>query len=289
MDILRYQLISSPSGLPIGILTAQTEFLDTMYLTSPVFRNGIRGVDRNKRVLFTLFVFICSLIALLAGPSSALLLIPQVYTEWGAGGATFDLIGTDESIWPSQLDAQSIGGTYCQSPSNTVLSLQQLNQTSCIWFGYQSILQWWKSTHLADGQLQTILIQDGNIERDINLRYYSLSAAAFGVTLAPCSYAQLLSQAWYMATITPSKGSLGPLSKSANIRYRKTGGTTTSMNGQLPVARTTCLTNDTVNFADIVNTVSVIQTVSSEKAYQTNVCRHTILCSPNIHRIICPH
>ncbi|KAK3934019.1 hypothetical protein QBC46DRAFT_429396, partial [Diplogelasinospora grovesii] len=48
----------------------------------------------------------------------------------------------------------------------------------------------------------------------------------------------------------------GSLSKWAGLRYGDKFGTSVSIKSQVPVVRTTCFTNDTANFADIVNEAS---------------------------------
>ena len=265
MDVLRHELLSSSSGLPLGILAAKTLFADASFLISPEFRNGINGVDKKKKrgFLFS-FITICSILALLVGPSAALLLIPQTYNDWQAGGATFYLVGTNESLWSSQLDNQSIGGAHCLSPSASDLSLQQLNMSSCIWSGYESILRWFQSSHLAQNS-PTILIQDGVVDRNLILRAYSLSAATFGVVVAPCNYAQNLASLWNIAALNAKIAKPGSLSKWANLQYRAPGGPTASIRSQLPVVRTTCLTNNSVTFANIVNEVSTNHIAPAEK------------------------
>lgn len=257
MDILRYQLVSSPNGLPFGMLTAKSLFVDASYLASTDFRMGISGVTRkSSRAFLALLITTCSAVSLLAGPSSALLLIPRRYDNWGAGGATFHLSGTNDTLWPSQLDGQSIGGAHCQSPSESDLSAQRLDHSSCIWSGYQPLSQWWVSTHLGVTKPQ-IPIQDGKIGRVINLGWYpALSVAAFGVSVAPCTYAELLSAAWRYAILNAPIALSTPISKYSNLQYRARDGTTTSMDSQLPVVHTTCLKNMSAVFADVVGEVN---------------------------------
>ena len=291
MDILRRELLLSSSGLPLGILAAKTLFVDVTFLLSPDFRNGISGLDRKKKRLFLgLFITVCSILALLAGPSSALLLIPQVYDDWPAGGATFYMVGSNQTMWPSQLNAQSIGGAHCQSPTASDLSLQQLNMSSCVWSGYESILQWFESSHLADN-LNTVLIQDGSVERNILLLYYTLGAAAFGVTVAPCIYAEVLAELWKTAIFHAPSAKPNSLSKSANLQYRSRDGTTASINSELPVVRTTCLTNDSVTFADIIDKASVAHIAPGriKREASANGYRRIILCNPNIQHNIWHH
>lgn len=252
MDVLRRQLCST-HGLPFGFLLAKTSFTDATWLLSPEFFAGIGGFRKSvvKRAVLALFLTTCSLLAVLAGPSAALLLIPQVYSDWNAGSARFNLVGTAESIWPSRLDAQSIGGDHCRAPPNSTLRIDQLSSSSCIWSGYDTIGRWFQTTEKA--RIHSIPISGGLVERNINYRYYPLSIAAWGVSLAACTYTELLGQVWLDAIMWANTA--GGLSKHTNLRFRKAGASVISIDSEIPVARTTCFTNASVRFADVVDKV----------------------------------
>lgn len=256
MDILRYQLIVSPNGLPLGIVTAKSLFADVTYFASPEFRHGIAGVEKKvKRLFLFLSIATCSSLALLAGPSSALLLIPQRYDDWGAGGITYSLVGSNESIWPSTLDSRSIGGPECKSPPYEELSTQMLLLPNCPWSGYQSILQSSQPLHLSQIH-PTLLVQDQQFQRNMHINHLPNSAAAFGVALVPSSDCDSLYHAWNWAKSHAKTAKAGSISKYANLRYRDQDRTTASIDSQIPVVRTSCFANSSVNFADIVNKVS---------------------------------
>ena len=74
---------------------------------------------------------ISGLIAVFAGPSSALLMIPNIVI-WPGGGADFWLIGNSSSLWPSQLGISSISGSSCLNPTPEMLSNSALNASGCI-------------------------------------------------------------------------------------------------------------------------------------------------------------
>src|SRR5271155_795712 len=64
------------------------------------------------------FLFIAGVIAATAGPSSAILMIPQNRT-WPTGSINFYLNGTVDQLWPSILTGSDIGGPGCDLPEAT--------------------------------------------------------------------------------------------------------------------------------------------------------------------------
>lgn len=260
MDIVRHELLQGSNGLPLGILTAKTQFMDALYLTSPDFRHGICGIVGYKRILFGLFIMICTAISLLAGPSSALLLIPETHDQdWSAGGAQFQLRGSHDDFWPSQLDDSFVGGEHCRVPqdSHQDRPLQPKPDTaSCIWAGYEAMTQWWVSSHVTK-KVSQIPMQDGGIRKMIHFRYsnHNHSVCAITVPLAPCTYSNTLGDLWLIAAATVPSAKPGTLSKFQNYVYRNRVGSKVTIESEMPVVWTTCLTNDSVTYADVVDKV----------------------------------
>jgi hypothetical protein len=52
MDVLRHELLHGSTGLPFGILTANTQFVDATYLISPEFRMNVFGLIQSKKMVF---------------------------------------------------------------------------------------------------------------------------------------------------------------------------------------------------------------------------------------------
>ena len=284
MDVLRGELLKGSNGLPLGVIAAKSLFADVTYLLTPEFRSGIFGLRNKTKYWLAALIAVCSGLALFAGPSAALLLIPQAYTDWPAGGARFSLVGTPESIWPSVLDLSSVGGDQCKAPSSDILPLEQLNMTSCVWSGYPTLQEWFRAAHLTS-QISHIEIQDGIFGRSMILQYSSLSCAVYGLTYAACLYGNMLAGVWKDAIINARSATPWSLSKYANLQFRNRGGTTTSIKSEIPVVRTTCLTNDSVYFAEIVNEVNSLsqncpyfRLIDSRLTirYNLNTQRHTL-------------
>lgn len=258
MDVIRYHLLTGADGLPLGLLTAKTQFIDVLYLISPDFRHGILGITGYKRFTVGLLILTSSAISLLAGPASALLLIPKTYNEeWSAGGAQFQLLGTKETLWPSQLDAPSIGGEHCQVPDDrSNFTLQQgPTTTSCVWAGYESLALFWRSSQL-NKHLGWISMQDGMTRKMVNVMFKSDSGAAISPPLAPCLYSDLLEGLWRSAAYHAPSAQPGRVSKAQNFKYRRRNGTRVDIESEIPVVWTACLANVSVSYANLSDQVS---------------------------------
>ena len=272
MDVLREQLLRSADGLPLGILTAKTLFADITYLFSPDFRHGITGV-KSKRTGFLLFLLVgaCTGLALLVGPSSALLMIPNTFTDWPGGGATFFVSGQNETLWPLTLTGafDHIGGSHCQSPSGDLLTRQQLNMSSCIWTGYAAMKERFKNIHTVNQVLTAaVSLQDGLIERTMGIHFFGDGAAVLGVHIATCVYSDILANMWWWCLKHASITQSGSLSKYSGLRSRERDSTVSSVTGQVPCVLTACNTLSNVSFPDQANSqmVSYFSTKrSSEK------------------------
>jgi hypothetical protein len=237
MDALRHPLIFGQTGLPLGIITAKTRFVDAMYLITPEFRWGISGVPGWRRIWLGLLIALCSGLSLLAGPSAALLLIPQRFTDWSAGGATYRIVGSSHLVWPQTLNADFIGGKHCRLPTEGLLFREPANHSSCIWIGHQSLKQSWQ--RLGISQLST---REGGLSRDMSIQYYTHSAAAFSVSLATCTAGDVLSSLWWNAVLTTEQSRFY---KNSRLRFRDRGATVAKVKTEMPVVRVSCTANDT--------------------------------------------
>lgn len=121
-QLLRYELVYG-NGLPLGLLAAGFDFAKLSWLWSPEFVACLwkpdRGPGKLRRAAIVLYLIIATALAALAGPSCAVLLIPQSQ-EWAAGGTDFYLNGTADELWPTTLSALSGSlGEFCNSADAT--------------------------------------------------------------------------------------------------------------------------------------------------------------------------
>ena len=106
-QLLRYQLLYG-DGLSLGFLAAGFDFVKLSYFWSPEFVGSIRDIGRHRGTIrttaITVFLILAGGLAAFAGPSCAVLLIPQTQ-DWPAGSANVYLNGSKEQLWPTGLSA----------------------------------------------------------------------------------------------------------------------------------------------------------------------------------------
>ncbi|KAL8689114.1 MAG: hypothetical protein Q9218_005140 [Villophora microphyllina] len=145
-QLLRHELIHG-DGLPLGLLAAGFDFTKLSYFWSPEWLGSMRNTRANPRRLrklaLILFLVTVGALAALAGPSCAVLLIPQSQ-DWPAGSTTVLLNGTRDEIWPTTLSAHRIKiKDLCSSADATEYGV-------CLSGGYYS--QW---AHYAQVNAET--------------------------------------------------------------------------------------------------------------------------------------
>lgn len=263
MDVLRHELLYGTAGLPLGILTAKTQFVDAMYLISPEFRMNFWGLVRSRKWFLAPLILICTVLALLTGPSSALLMIPHSHDDWEAGGAKFYMAGTNESIWPTFLDQTYIGDPFCLSPNQTDLAEHLPSKVECNWWGSSAILEYFSSfLDFGFGYTQYMPAQ-GGVSRTIYLDLGSppfvpnlTASLAVGVHIAPCLFSDLLIPIWEDAMTFASIAVRGSLKHWENLLYRTRAGSTVSINSLLPLVQTVCYVGYNTYFDNAsINTV----------------------------------
>lgn len=108
-QLLRYELICG-EGLPLGLLAAGFDFTTLSYFWSPEMLGSFRSTYvkdwKPRRMALILFLVIVGALAVFAGPSCAVLMIPQTQ-DWPAGATTFQLNDTLNRTWAVALSAES--------------------------------------------------------------------------------------------------------------------------------------------------------------------------------------
>ena len=199
-DIIRRQAISD-QGIPLGLLGAGIKFSQPSYLWSPAYAFGGLAVrSSTQRVRLMLVIALGCLLALFAGPSIALLLIPSFTDNWYAGGTSFYLIGKEDDLYPDILQARHAGGEACLNASTAVVTSASLNMSSCIWHGYTQLSEGLKDRKF-DWQ-SNITLNDGISKRQI-LRQQSIATAsetwAVGVHLTTSMFSRAIADEWNVA------------------------------------------------------------------------------------------
>ncbi|CVK83994.1 uncharacterized protein FPRN_01774 [Fusarium proliferatum] len=144
---LRSEVMFGP-GLPLGLLVSGYSFSSISYLVSPEFLGGLKqswgqpmsATDKFKRRSFVVLIIVGCLLALLAAPATAVLMIPRV-KDWNIGGGIYWLTGDNDKLWPTSIDAGYYADIDCTTGANPFLSPQ------CPSSGYMPLFHhfdnWW--------------------------------------------------------------------------------------------------------------------------------------------------
>ncbi len=120
-QLLRDELLYG-DGIPLGLIGAGIDFTKLSYFWSPEILGSVtslfRGRRKYRKIQLGLFLILAGALALLAGPSCAVLLVPQ-NQDWPAGGTSLFLNGTKDEFWPVELTANSSQASTCSSSSGT--------------------------------------------------------------------------------------------------------------------------------------------------------------------------
>ena len=130
VGLIRQELVAG-EGIPFGAVFGSLQFSSISYLFSKEFAGTLRAkfAKRIVKVRLVALLLVGALLALSLGPSSAILMRPQL-DNWPAGGTDFYLNATTDEIWPSLVDALTIP-TSCNSITM---------DTTCISRDWKSVL-----------------------------------------------------------------------------------------------------------------------------------------------------
>lgn len=244
MDAVRDKLLFGSEGLPLGLVTAKFRFFDVTYILSHDFRAGCGGFKRKRtRWSFGALIVASALVAVFAGPASALLLIPVYHTAWPAGGASFWLNG---DLAPSVLEVPPSQDGRCieYAQNQTLFKSTDPTLASCIWAGAPYLAEAFKERSWSN--YRTMSYSDGSFRRTISFNWGwgqqadVVRVSAVGSNLAIGAYSRYIGQeVWCNALFTAPETQPGQLL--ANLRYRAYNGTRGNVRSPLPVVRTQCM------------------------------------------------
>ena len=129
-------------GIPLGLLSAGVDFTRWSFFWSPQMLGSLRslfkGPRKYRKIQLGIFILLAGALALLAGPSCAVLLVPQTQ-EWPAGGTPISLNGTMDDFWPSQLTANSLQASICSSSTGTGYGVCPSGGYHSLWSHYSGL------------------------------------------------------------------------------------------------------------------------------------------------------
>ncbi|OJJ45429.1 hypothetical protein ASPZODRAFT_144060 [Penicilliopsis zonata CBS 506.65] len=130
---LRVELLFG-DGVPFGLLTAGFDFARLNYFWSSAFLGAMRCREAWRKPFLVTLLVLAGIIAVAAGPSSAVLMVP-VSRTWSGGWTAFYLNGTDQDLWPTNVTGSAAGGQSCTTVAG-------LTDPYCIAGGYSALQQW---------------------------------------------------------------------------------------------------------------------------------------------------
>lgn len=248
LDLVRYDVLVGEDGLPFGLLGSASAFKDFSFLWSANLWYGTGAISPWLRKLrLPAFLILSCLLATVAGPSSALLMIPLT-REFPGGGSDFWLIGSEASLFPSNLNAEAVGGESCLNATPEMMQLKTANHSRCIWSSTSAITEVAKSLGMTP-LVNTMTVVDGSFRREVLFRASSLSQDYYDTWAVSSGYPEVVSSTvlswiWYDA-LYHAPIAAGTLSIPARLKSRTQELSVAKVPTQLPIVRVRC--NNTVD------------------------------------------
>ena len=123
---VRYELLLG-DGIPFGALFSGLQVAQASYLWSMEFWGTVcsKKVPFKRRLRLLVVLTASVFLAAVAGPSSAILLVPRL-DYWPAGSTNIWINVTSDSVWPNRLVNLCISLNQCDSNADCLLALNLL-------------------------------------------------------------------------------------------------------------------------------------------------------------------
>ncbi|KAK3994420.1 hypothetical protein QBC44DRAFT_348974 [Cladorrhinum sp. PSN332] len=148
--VMRARLFSD-DGVPLGLLASGWSFQRFGYFWSAEFWGGLLPIFRQpsrgfKGLAFVGLLVLAGILAMVAGPAAAIIMIPRVM-DFSSGGGVYWLNGTANQLWPSILDEAYVDTLNCSRPR------AQVTDPSCPSAGFSTFhhhySNWWSNSDLT--------------------------------------------------------------------------------------------------------------------------------------------
>ncbi|PYI23886.1 hypothetical protein BO99DRAFT_375586 [Aspergillus violaceofuscus CBS 115571] len=152
LQCVRHELLFG-GGLPLGLLGSGLALNNFGYFFSREFYGGLKCMaihgERSRRAALIGLVVVAGLLATLAGPASAVLLVPKSQT-WSAGGTELILNGSESDYWPVDLSKEIPDlEQLCSEHNSTLLGF-------CPAGGFHSLWNHWGTMNSTTFQTQNV-------------------------------------------------------------------------------------------------------------------------------------
>ncbi|KAK4675912.1 hypothetical protein QC764_506510 [Podospora pseudoanserina] len=164
--IIRQRLFSN-DGIPLGLLVSGWSFSQLSYFYSGEFWSGVLSLfqppsGRLRSLALVLLLLLSGILALMAGPAAAIIMIPRIM-DLPVGGSVFWLNGTEKDLWPSILDGSYLADYDCSTPD------KQLYDPACPSSNFLPLHQHYSNAPL---KFETELIQLEMVDPKIRKAVY---------------------------------------------------------------------------------------------------------------------
>ncbi|KAI9933054.1 hypothetical protein AWENTII_002923 [Aspergillus wentii] len=152
LQFVRFELLFG-DGLPLGLVGSGLTFNNFEFFFKKEFYGTLKYVgghgNKPRKVMFVMVVVVAGLTATLAGPASAVLLVPKSQ-NWAAGGTRFYLNGSESEFWPADLSGDlSELRLFCKCNDSTRLGI-------CPAGGFHSLWEHWGTVNSTDFRSQNV-------------------------------------------------------------------------------------------------------------------------------------
>jgi hypothetical protein len=152
LQFVRHELLFG-DGLPLGLIGSGLTFNSLGSFFSKEFYGSLQYVGGHgntfRKVMFVTVVVVAGLTAALAGPASAVLLVPKSQ-DWAAGGTQFYLNGSTNDFWPADLSGDLLElRPFCNRNDSVHLGI-------CPAGGFQSLWDHWGSVNSTNFRAQNL-------------------------------------------------------------------------------------------------------------------------------------
>lgn len=275
MDVLRRELLYGAEGLPYGLLAAQHQFLQISYFWSSEFWFGLLALKSTKRkVLLASLTMVCGTIALLVGPSAALLVSPARDTEWWAGAAKVTFPLASDILWPSRLsrDQWMLGADFCP-PAEGDLQVDNLANNNCSFKASMRIGDalggsWMLGMGLG---LNVITMTDGSIQREIAGYGAAGDRWAEAPHVPTIRSVRILERLWLLSIL--NAWNAADPGKFSSLRNRQRAGSVATLTSWNPKVRVACLVDDSLES---------FSNVTTPKVSYSNLFMRIMLCGKDV-------
>lgn len=297
LHFIRKELVHG-DGLPLGMLMGAFMFSGLSYFWSPELIGswGAKYALASK-LKVVLVLVLAGLFATLAGPASAVLLIPKEQ-PWRAGGSVYYLPTSVEQLWPSMINSST-------DMTQEVCSGEMLDHGLCLRGGYLSL---WNARDLIDifrrpayisgsrHNLTTDLILGprgidvtNDLEMIRGLRYsgsfrgYACETAVIGTRIVDAMYHKRLLQDWISEVMAIGLNSRGHSPTQSNYKYYRSITATTS--SRVPAVRVSCTTAQHISSSSGQFEVPILDAEGcSPSTRATRFMQHDWLADPELHQ-----